>query len=198
MLFLPVSSWVHGFRVFHMLSWFRVRSWCSPCPPPWPWQPRAPASVHTQRAAARAVTAPPGAAKPHGGRGELTFAGASRLQDGHCSPAWKQPPHRVDMCPTARGTLSAGQRASEIPIVGGSQASDPGLSHGRSPGTGKPSCPEGQGLGFFSGRTWKHSSAAWPVPKYLEVQPPPVQSAQHGVPVSSPSPGSPCPSALWS
>lgn len=139
----------------------------------------------------RAVTAPPVAAKPHGGRGELTFAGASGLQDGHCSPAWKQPPHHVDICPTAQGTLSAGQRASEIASVGGSQASDPGLSHGRRPGTGKPSSPGGQSLRFFSGRTWKHSSAAWPVSKYIEVQPPPVQSAQHG-PVSSGL------SALWS
>lgn len=115
-------------------------------------------------AVAPAVTALPVAAKPHGGQRELTFAGASSLQDSHRSRAWKPPPHRVDTWAAARGALSAGQRASERASAWGSQASDPGLSHGRRPGPGKPSSPGGQGLGFFSGRTRKHHLRPGPSP----------------------------------
>lgn len=88
------------------------------------------------------------------------FAVASCLQDNHHSWACKLPPIPRGHCLLLRVAHGMGHTACwgvepQKASTWWSQASDPGLSHGRRSGTRKPCSPAWQGLGFLSGWTWK-------------------------------------------
>lgn len=176
------------FYAFRVLSWHSVRSWRSPRPPPWPWQPRAPASGHTQR-----VCGGPGRDSPASGRQ------ASRRPEG-ADVCWSlQPPGQpplpgLEAAPTPCGHVGRGTgrtvcwatslRKSECV---GESSFRPRTQPWQKAGPWEAQLPWRARPRVLFWTDQEASSAAWPVSKYTEVQHP-----QCG----PPSTGSPCPRAL--